>query len=97
MGRGGTGPSRAAARIAAARESGRIAGHCERVPGGEIRDARASPLPPADTDGLRRRTRALNGRCQGFYCAATVAGLFAGAGPAPAGTGPARPVTAEPA
>ena len=23
----------------------------------------------------------LNGRCQGFYCAATVAALFAGAGP----------------
>jgi len=52
--------------------------HCERVTRGEIRDALAGPLPPADIDGLRRRTRVLNGRCQGFYCAATVAQLFAG-------------------
>ena len=43
-----------------------------------------APLPPADLDGLRRRTRALNGRCQGFYCAATVARLMA-AGLATAG------------
>jgi glycerol-3-phosphate dehydrogenase len=39
---------------------------------GEIRDALASDLPPADLDGLRRRTRAMNGRCQGFYCGAAV-------------------------
>jgi glycerol-3-phosphate dehydrogenase len=47
---------------------------------GEIRDAMASPVPPADLGGLRRRTRAMNGRCQGFYCAATVSRLFASAG-----------------
>ena len=29
------------------------------------------PVPPADLDGLRRRTRALMGRCQGFFCAPT--------------------------
>jgi len=51
--------------------------HCERVTRGEVRDALASPVPPADLGGLRRRTRAMNGRCQGFYCAAAVSRLFA--------------------
>jgi glycerol-3-phosphate dehydrogenase len=27
-------------------------------------------------DGLRRRTRAMNGRCQGFYCGANVTGML---------------------
>jgi glycerol-3-phosphate dehydrogenase len=54
--------------------------HCERVTRGEIRDALASDLPPADADGLRRRTRTMNGRCQGFFCAARVAQLTAAAG-----------------
>jgi glycerol-3-phosphate dehydrogenase len=94
IGQAGTRPYQDAARIAADPEYGRIVCHCERVTRGEIRDALASPLPPADTDGLRRRTRALNGRCQGFYCAATMAGLFAGAGlPAPAAP-PGRPSAA---
>jgi hypothetical protein len=30
-----------------------------------------------DLDGLRRRTRVLMGRCQGFYCGAHVAGTLA--------------------
>jgi len=54
---------------------GRVVCFCERVTEGEIRDAFASPLPPPTLDGLRRRTRALNGRCQGFFCAAHVAEL----------------------
>ena len=75
-------------------EYGRIVCHCERVTRGEIRDALTGPLPPADTDGLRRRTRALNGRCQGFYCAATVAGLFVGTGPPAPADPPGRPSAA---
>jgi len=55
---------------------GEIVCHCERVTRGEVRDALASPVPPADLGGLRRRTRAMNGRCQGFFCAATVSRLF---------------------
>ncbi len=51
---------------------GEIVCHCERVTAGEIRDALRSPLPPVDLDGLRRRTRALMGRCQGFYCGAAL-------------------------
>jgi hypothetical protein len=44
----------------------------------EIRDALGRGRCPATTlDGLRRRTRALLGRCQGFYCGATVAALVA--------------------
>ncbi len=73
IGQAGTRPYQDAARIAADPEYGAIVCHCERVTRGEVRDALAGPLPPADTDGLRRRTRVLNGRCQGFYCAATVA------------------------
>jgi NAD(P)H-nitrite reductase large subunit len=80
IGQAGTRPYADAARIAADPEYGQIVCHCERVTRGEIRDALASPVPPADTEGLRRRTRALNGRCQGFYCAATVAELLGGAG-----------------
>jgi glycerol-3-phosphate dehydrogenase len=76
IGQAGTRPYADAARIAADPEYGRIVCHCERVTRGEIRDALASPLPPADLDGLRRRTRVLNGRCQGFYCAATVSALL---------------------
>ena len=52
---------------------GRIVCFCERVTRGEIAAALGSPIPPADADGLRRRTRALMGRCQGFFCAAEVA------------------------
>jgi glycerol-3-phosphate dehydrogenase len=89
IGQVGIRPYADAARIAADPEYGAIVCHCERVTRGEIRDALASPVPPADTDGLRRRTRVLNGRCQGFYCAATVAALFAGTAAAPAAPAPA--------
>jgi glycerol-3-phosphate dehydrogenase len=65
-----------AARIAADPEYGRVVCFCERVTAGEIRDALAAPIPPSDLDGLRRRTRALMGRCQGFFCGAEVARLL---------------------
>jgi len=64
-------------RIAQNPDYGRVVCFCERVTRGEIVDALASPLPPADLDGLRRRTRVLMGRCQGFYCGARVAALLA--------------------
>ena len=77
IGEAGVRPYQDAERIAADPAYGQIVCHCERVTRGEIRDALASPVPPADLDGLRRRTRAMNGRCQGFYCAAAVSRLFA--------------------
>ncbi len=63
--------------IAADPEYGRIVCFCERVTRGEIRDAARSPVPPTDLDGLRRRTRALMGRCQGFFCAAHLPAILA--------------------
>ncbi|MFJ5028128.1 FAD-dependent oxidoreductase [Streptomyces sp. NPDC088560] len=62
--------------IAADPEYGTLVCHCERVSRGEIRDALASPVPPRSLEGLRRRTRARAGRCQGFYCGAAVRELF---------------------
>jgi glycerol-3-phosphate dehydrogenase len=58
--------------ISADPDYGRIVCFCERVTRGEIERAMASPIPPCDADGLRRRTRALMGRCQGFFCAAPI-------------------------
>jgi glycerol-3-phosphate dehydrogenase len=65
-----------AERIAADADYGRVVCFCERVTRGEVRDAFESTIPPSDVDGLRRRTRALMGRCQGFYCGAEVTGLL---------------------
>ena len=76
IGQAGLRPYQDARRIAADPDYGRIVCHCERVTRGEISDALVSTVPPADTDGLRRRTRAMNGRCQGFYCAATVSAMM---------------------
>ncbi|HEY2387653.1 MAG TPA: NAD(P)/FAD-dependent oxidoreductase [Candidatus Binatia bacterium] len=56
---------------------GQIVCHCERVTRREILDAAAALVPARSLDGLRRRTRATLGRCQGFYCVATVARLLA--------------------
>lgn len=56
---------------------GRVVCFCERVTRGELRDAFASPIPPVDLDGLRRRTRAHMGRCQGFWCGAQLEGMLA--------------------
>jgi glycerol-3-phosphate dehydrogenase len=70
LGEAGIRPFQDAAAIDADPEYGRIVCFCERVTRGEIRDAYRSAIPPAGLDGLRRRTRAMNGRCQGFYCGA---------------------------
>jgi len=51
--------------------------HCERVTAAEIEAAVTATVPANDIDGLRRRTRALAGRCQGFFCAANVCALAA--------------------
>ncbi|USQ84676.1 NAD(P)/FAD-dependent oxidoreductase [Streptomyces phaeoluteigriseus] len=72
----------AADRIAADPEYGTLVCHCEHVSRGDIRDALAGPIPPRTLDGLRRRTRARAGRCQGTYCGPAVQALLAEA-PAP--------------
>ncbi|MBW5422426.1 FAD-dependent oxidoreductase [Streptomyces sp. BG9H] len=62
--------------IAADPAYGTVVCHCERVTRGEIRDALAATIPPGSPEGLRRRTRAGAGRCQGFHCGAQVRELF---------------------
>lgn len=76
LGEAYTRPYQDAARIAADPAYGRVVCFCERVTAGEIRDTFASPIPPATLEGLRRRTRAMNGRCQGFFCGAEVKKLL---------------------
>jgi glycerol-3-phosphate dehydrogenase len=41
----------------------------------EINAAMKGCLPAGSIDGLKRRTRATMGRCQGFYCSARLAEL----------------------
>jgi len=51
---------------------GQIICHCERVTLGEVCDAITSDIPATTLDALRRRTRAAQGRCQGFNCQAAL-------------------------
>jgi len=57
--------------------------HCEMVTRREIEAAFASPLPPGDPGGLKRRTRCAMGRCQGFNCVGRLSELTAGRLPNP--------------
>lgn len=52
-----------------------IACHCEWVTEGEICDALDGPAAAGTLGGLKRRTRAMMGRCQGFGCSGAVARL----------------------
>lgn len=56
---------------------GRIICRCETITEGEILDAIHSPVPALDVDGVKRRTRAGMGRCQGGFCGSKVAELLA--------------------
>lgn len=47
---------------------GRVICRCETVTEGEIIDTLHSPIPPVSVDGVKRRTRAGMGRCQGSCC-----------------------------
>lgn len=50
------------------RAYGRIICRCEGVSEGEIREAIKTIPPARDLDGVKRRTRAQMGRCQGGFC-----------------------------
>ncbi|MFV8162086.1 NAD(P)/FAD-dependent oxidoreductase [Mycobacterium sp. 134] len=69
-------PYQQAEKIATDPAYGRIVCFCERVTEGELRDACHSVIPPAALEGLRRRTRVMNGRCQAFFCGAEVQSVF---------------------
>lgn len=57
---------------------GDLACLCELVTRREIELALSGPLPAGDLGGLKRRTRALIGRCQGFNCLAQVCSIAEG-------------------
>ncbi len=56
---------------------GHIICRCESISEGEILDAIRSNPPANDIDGVKRRTRAGMGRCQGGFCGAYVMELIA--------------------
>ncbi len=55
--------------------NGGIICHCELVTKREIQQALNGRIPVASINGLKRRTRATMGRCQGFYCYARLCEL----------------------
>ncbi|YCI06984.1 NAD(P)/FAD-dependent oxidoreductase (plasmid) [Ensifer sp. D2-11] len=59
-------------------DHGEIVCFCELVTKREIEATFDSAVPPGDFGGLRRRTRAGMGRCQGFYCNARLAEMTKG-------------------
>ncbi|MFN0192283.1 MAG: NAD(P)/FAD-dependent oxidoreductase [Aestuariivirga sp.] len=68
-------PNLAEDRVRPYMKGGEIVCHCELVTRGEIEAALSGPFPSGDASGLKRRTRATMGRCQGFYCSAEVASI----------------------
>ncbi|MFJ9714473.1 FAD-dependent oxidoreductase [Streptomyces sp. NPDC101213] len=83
-------PRPTADRVAADPAYGVLVCHCERVSRGDLRDALAGPIPPRTLEGLRRRTRARAGRCQGTHCGPEVRALLAETTAAAAPPGKAR-------
>ncbi|MCD6582297.1 MAG: NAD(P)/FAD-dependent oxidoreductase [Desulfuromusa sp.] len=66
---------------------GEIVCHCEMVTEREINAVMEGPIPAGSLVGLKRRTRATMGRCQGFYCSARLAELTKGKFAEPLGVG----------
>lgn len=64
------------ARMRANIDYGRIVCSCENISRGEIQDALNGCPGIATLDGLKRRTRVLTGRCQGFNCCVPVAEII---------------------
>lgn len=66
-----------AAAIAKNPAYGRIVCRCETITEGEIIDAIKAPAGARDVDGVKRRTRAGMGRCQGGFCGSKVVEILA--------------------
>lgn len=56
---------------------GKIVCRCETVTEGEILDAIRTNPKPTDLDGVKRRTRAQMGRCQGGFCGPQIVEMLA--------------------
>lgn len=65
------------AKIAENPAYGRIICRCETITEGEIIDAIKAPAGARDVDGVKRRTRAGMGRCQGGFCGSKVVEILA--------------------
>lgn len=63
--------------IAERPEYGRIVCRCELITEGEIVDAIRTNPKPQDVDGVKRRTRATMGRCQGGFCSPYIVDILA--------------------
>ncbi len=63
--------------IAKNKAYGRIVCRCETITEGEILDAIHAPAGARDVDGVKRRTRAGMGRCQGGFCGSKVVEILA--------------------
>ena len=63
--------------IAKEPEFGRIICRCEQITEGELRYAMRTDPRPADLDGVKRRTRAQMGRCQGGFCSPNIVRMLA--------------------
>lgn len=56
---------------------GSVVCRCETVTEGEILDAIRRPLGARSVDGVKRRTRATMGRCQGGFCSSRIMAILA--------------------
>lgn len=56
--------------------NGGVVCHCELVTRRELENAFDSAIPPECIGGLRRRTRVMMGRCNGFFCSNNVAEII---------------------
>lgn len=65
-----------AARVAARPDYGAILCSCENISRGDVQDALDGYAGMASLDGLKRRTRILTGRCQGFNCCVPAAEMI---------------------
>ena len=63
--------------VAKDKRYGRIICRCEGITEGEIVDAIKAPCGARDVDGVKRRTRAGMGRCQGGFCGSKVVEILA--------------------
>ncbi|MBE6777826.1 MAG: NAD(P)/FAD-dependent oxidoreductase [Ruminococcaceae bacterium] len=70
-------PDEKAALIAENPQYGHIICRCETITEGEIVDALHSPIPARSVDGVKRRTGAGLGRCQGGFCGPRVLEIIA--------------------
>ncbi len=74
--RGDFQPELPAAPANAWQDAGEVVCLCHSITRGEVLAALHNPLPPGSLDGLKRRTGAMSGECQGNLCLPRILDLF---------------------